>query len=451
MEQILAVLEGQLRRFRRNSAALAAEHPLLARQLGPAEAVPDAHVDRIVQGVASLHARTALALERAGWQRDEHLLELLHPQQLRPFPACRIGPAPNAPPVALKCVRFCGPELELDFEWEAAPDVRSVDIYLEGDASFCAALRSALLRSSFLPCGLDPAEALLPRPPGGHAGLALLREFFVAPERFNFVRLDLRPYAGVERWTLRVPLPDIAASRLLRDVGADHLRVGWGVRARLAPAAAAPILLDGRQAEYLLSVPPELEIFSIDRVQVNGREHPWVARRAAGAVPGHEWRIAFNGGAPVDAVASVDVSCCHRADVLARPAGGAGCRWQLNSLLALDMLPLNAPGLRELMATQAINRSPASQAMIAAVKSLTAHPALLKPERAAPVPGTELHLQVDASPFAGCGLLLFAQVMDCFFGECAHLNTFTRLVLVSAGSGEELIRCRARNAGTVLE
>jgi type VI secretion system protein ImpG len=103
------------------------------------------------------------------------------------------------------------------------------------------------------------------------------------------------------------------------------------------------------------------------------------------------------------------------------------------------------------MATQAIDNSPAKQALIGAVRALDAKSAMLRPGRAAPLLGTEIRLQVDETAFAGSGLLLFAQVMDRFFGECAHMNSFTRLVLASANSGEELMRCKARNAGTLLE
>jgi type VI protein secretion system component VasA len=172
-----------------------------------------------------------------------------------------------------------------------------------------------------------------------------------------------------------------------------------------------------------------------------------------GAPAGHEWRIAFPGdqALPVGAVASIDVTCCERGKVLARPARGTACRWQLNSLLALGHMPLDASALREVMATQAIDSSPARLAIIAAVRKLDAHQALLRPGRAAPLAGTEIRLRIDEAPFAGSGLLLFGQVMDRFFGECAHMNTFTRLVLVSADTGQELMRCKARNGSTLLE
>jgi type VI protein secretion system component VasA len=308
----------------------------------------------------------------------------------------------------------------------------------------------------FAATGLEPEQGLLPRRPGAHAGLALLREYFIFPARFNVLRLDLSQSSGAGRWALRLPVAAAPASegRLLESLHAGHLRAGWTASARLQRIAAAPVTMDGRQSEYLLSVAPDLEIFSIDSVHAGGAEDlGWIARRVDAAPAGHEWRIAFHGQciAPCNAVVSIDVTCCRRDKVLARAVRGAGCRWQLNSLLALEQLPLDAAALRELMATQAIANSQASQAIIAAVHGLDVQQALLRAGRAAPLPGMEVRLQVDEGAFAGCGLPLFGEVMDRFFGECAHINTFTRLVLVSAAHGGELMRCKARNAGAQLE
>ncbi|WP_156397882.1 MULTISPECIES: type VI secretion system baseplate subunit TssF [unclassified Duganella] len=473
MEKILPALEQQLRRFRANAAGMAERHPGLARQLGAGDWPPDAHVDRLVQGVATLHARTALALQRARCQQDEHLLELHFAEQLRPFPECRVGPEAHA---AILTAQYCpGTPASIEFAVDTgARRANTVDIFIDGDAAFSAALRSAMLdeaggtraaafcadgegewrslgRWPLAPTGLDPAQALLPRAPGAHAGLALLREYFNFPSRFNVLRLDLSPFAGARRGQLKLP---VRAASLLQTLQASHLRAGWAARPCLQRIAAAPVRIDGRQSEYVVSISPEVEIFSIDRVHVGGAEDlGWSARRVEGAPAGHEWRIAFHGAHawPAGTVASIDVTCCERGKVLARPARGAGCRWQLNSLLALDHLPLDAVALRELMATQAIDNSPASRTIINAVRKLHARTVLLRPGRATALAGTEIRLQVDAAAFAGCGLLLFGQVMDRFFGECAHMNTFTRLVLASADTGEELMRCKARNAGTLLE
>jgi len=434
-----------------------------------------------------LHARTELALQRARWRQDEGLLESQFPEQLRLFPACRLAAAPDAAAaggagLAIIGARYCaGRDAAIELDIEAGPlrAPTAANICIDGDAAFNAALRSALLGAGTLagrptirrirggdaqelpswpcaPTGLDPDEALLPRPPGAHAGLALLREYFTFPARFNVLRLELPAPVDPGCYTLRLPAPgpQAPAARLLETLRADHVRGGWRAQAALRQIAASPVLLDGSQSEYLLSVPPQLEIFSIDRVRVDGAVcGEWTARRVDGAPPGHECRIAFHGatGRRHGAVGSIEVTCCERAAVLGRPSRGAACRWRLNSLLALEQLPRDAASLRELMATQAINNSAAAQAIVGAVLVLDARPALLPVGRAAPLLGTELRLGIDEAAFAGCGLLLFAQVMDRFFAECAHINTFTRLVLASANTGEELIRCKARNASLVLE
>ena len=92
MEQILPMLERRLRHFRRDGLALAARHPRLAGQLGAGGGAADAHVDRLVQGVACLHARTGLALQRAAWQTDEHLSRLAGSGQGLAPPRWRLWP-----------------------------------------------------------------------------------------------------------------------------------------------------------------------------------------------------------------------------------------------------------------------------------------------------------------------------------------------------------------------
>lgn len=471
MEQILPVLEGELRRFRRHSAWLAGRHPALAREL-VIPAAPDAHVDRLVQGVALLNARTALALQRARWQEDEHLLDSHFPGHLRPFPECRIGPGGGAARVAVLAARYCpghAAMVELELELDPASGASCADVFIDGDTAFSAALRDVLLggiagagdcpsrRRPFEPAGLDPSEALLPREPGADPGLALLREYFTFPARFNIVRLDLAQFPASGRWTIRLPAPGAAPeARLLAALRADHLRPGWTARAKLHRTAAAPVVQDGRHHEYLIATPPDEEIFSIDRVRINGQESKsgWIARRALNAAPGNEWRIAFHGAGAWRAfgsVVSIDVTCCERSKVLARAPRGPGCRWQLNSLLALDKMPRDANALREIMATQAIGNSATAHAIIDSVLGLEVRPVTIRIGRAAPCIGSEIMLQVDESAFAGSGLLLFAQVMDRFFGECTQINTFTRLVLASAKTGEELIRCKARSSSTLLE
>jgi len=50
----------------------------------------------------------------------------------------------------------------------------------------------------------------------------------------------------------------------------------------------------------------------------------------------------------------------------------------------------------------------------------------------------------------GTGVAAFANVMDRFFGLYVHANSFTRLVIVSARNGEELVRCDPRSGESTL-
>ena len=59
-------------------------------------------------------------------------------------------------------------------------------------------------------------------------------------------------------------------------------------------------------------------------------------------------------------------------------------------------------------------------------------------------------MTVDEEAFAGCSLAVFGQVVSRFFGLSVHLNSFTRLVLVSSQGDKELLRCEARNGDLSL-
>ena len=66
------------------------------------------------------------------------------------------------------------------------------------------------------------------------------------------------------------------------------------------------------------------------------------------------------------------------------------------------------------------------------------------------VRGIEIRLTIEENDFVGSGIAGFAQVLDRFFGLYVHANSFTRLVLLSARNGEELVRCDARSGESTL-
>jgi type VI secretion system protein ImpG len=48
------------------------------------------------------------------------------------------------------------------------------------------------------------------------------------------------------------------------------------------------------------------------------------------------------------------------------------------------------------------------------------------------------------------GIYAFAQILDQLFALHVHLNSFTRLVVLSHMSGKELLRCPPRNGELTL-
>ena len=68
----------------------------------------------------------------------------------------------------------------------------------------------------------------------------------------------------------------------------------------------------------------------------------------------------------------------------------------------------------------------------------------------APIPGLELRLSIDETACVGTGLHVFAQLLDRFLALYGQINVFTRLILVSATTAEELLRCPPRSGKSLL-
>ena len=135
---------------------------------------------------------------------------------------------------------------------------------------------------------------------------------------------------------------------------------------------------------------------------------------------------------------------------------GRGALWRLISHLSLNHLSLSAGGveaLRELLRLYDLPRSATNRRQIEGVIGIDFKPAhACLPGNPFPtfVRGTEVHLSVDESNFAGSGLRLFAQVMDHFFGLYVHANSFTQLKILSSRTREELISCPRRSGDSPL-
>ncbi|MEH6436779.1 type VI secretion system baseplate subunit TssF [Massilia sp. DD77] len=140
-----------------------------------------------------------------------------------------------------------------------------------------------------------------------------------------------------------------------------------------------------------------------------------------------------------------------------RFASRGGTHWRLVTQLALNHRSLaDLDAFREALALYDLPRTAATQRQIAGVLGVRAIPStawLRNRYGASLVHGTEITLTVDEEAFAGSSLAVFAQVASRFFGLSVHVNSFTRLVLVSSQSGQgdkELLRCEARNGDLSL-
>ncbi len=135
---------------------------------------------------------------------------------------------------------------------------------------------------------------------------------------------------------------------------------------------------------------------------------------------------------------------------------GRGAQWRLVSHLALNHLSLSQdglPALKEMLRLYDIVRSSSSGRQIDGMVSLEHRPASAwLPGRhfASVVRGIEIRLGIEDAAFVGHGIAAFASVLDHFFGLYVHANSFTQLTVLSAASGEELIRCEPRSGESIL-
>lgn len=139
-----------------------------------------------------------------------------------------------------------------------------------------------------------------------------------------------------------------------------------------------------------------------------------------------------------------------------RLAAGPNSHWGLVTHLALNHHTLTTEGLPALIAMLRLY-APAdaavAQRQIGGIVGLAHQPASawLRDRRgAAYVNGVEVQVALDEAAFVGTSIHAFAQMLDRFFGEYVHLNSFTQLVVVTHPSGKELLRCPPRNGALTL-
>ncbi|NNG24985.1 type VI secretion system baseplate subunit TssF [Telluria aromaticivorans] len=347
MEQLLPYYEGELGYLRRNLREFAERYPRIAgRLLISGEVCEDPHTERMIESFALLNARIARRLDDDYPEFTEALFEVLYPHYLRPFPSCSIArmdfggaakqggasliargtqlntrPVRGAActfrtvypvvvaPVALTRARFSAiidaPEavrlpgaasssisLTLACTAEqgalAQLELPSLRIFIDGEPSFCAALRDALFMrtvSAYVeagdsgrwtslpavpvhPAGFGEDEAMIDFPARSHAAYRLLTEYFCFPEKFNFFDIDLAALAaaappGTRTLTLHLALSglrsDSNTARMLGTLSTNNVQLGCTpvinvFRQRGEPirvthtSASYPVLADARRA-----------------------------------------------------------------------------------------------------------------------------------------------------------------------------------------------------------
>ncbi|WP_312514673.1 type VI secretion system baseplate subunit TssF [Massilia sp.] len=351
MEQLLPYYESELAWLRRSLRDFAERYPRIAgRLMISGEVCEDPHTERMIESFAFLNARIAKRLDDDYPEFTEALFEVLYPHYLRPFPSCSIAqldvgaaarrqtgasvmargtrlttrpvrgvactfrtvypvtvaplevraalfaPIINAPDAvrlpgnATSCISVTL-ACSADQGGIAALGVPALRLFLDGEPSFCAALRDALLvravgayveahgaaargRWTALPAipvrsaGFGEDEALIDFPARSHTAYRLLTEYFCFPEKFNFIDLDLAAIAaaappGARTVTLHLALGGIRSdsnlARMLGTLSTNNLLTGCtpvinlfrqrGEPIRLTHATASyPVLADARRA-----------------------------------------------------------------------------------------------------------------------------------------------------------------------------------------------------------
>jgi type VI secretion system protein ImpG len=352
MDELFAQYERELVTMRQLCREYAERYPKVAAklQLG-GEACDDPHVERLIQSVALLCARVSKRLDDSYPQFTEALLNLLYPHYLRPFPSCAVvrflptagGSTGNIPrgtllesapirgvhckfqtaydvapsPVAIASVRFDavirppsstwlpqGVSAAISIEFTSPVPVSApaaLRIYLDGDASFCSALRDALFMrtasayvqtdadGTWIPLAAIPIaevgfaddNALIPFDARSHRAYRILAEYFAFPEKFNFLDIDLvalcaRLPSDCSRFTLHLALADVPPgsdqARMLAGLSAQNLLPGCTPVVNLFRQPGVPIEYNQRTAEYAVLAHPAhaaaYEVHSVDRVHM---------------------------------------------------------------------------------------------------------------------------------------------------------------------------------------
>ncbi|XLZ72908.1 type VI secretion system baseplate subunit TssF [Massilia sp. SR12] len=424
MEDLLPYFERELVYLRELGREFCERYPSIGGKLQLDEdTCPDPHIEQLIQSTALLSARIAMKLDDSYPEFTEAFLETLFPHFLRPFPSCSIvraayPPARSAdaapllviprgtemdsamvrgvrcrfktayditltsakltdarfdalarPPAGMTLPHTAASTLSIRIEGSLPVQMNALRIFVDGEPSFCAALRDALFMRTvgayieveagrWIPLkgiplkrvGFSEDEALIPFDARSHVAYRILSEYFVYPEKFGFFDIDLAPLRAhlnqnVHSLTLHLAIggmrPDSHLARLLGTLSENNLLLGCSPAVNLFQRPCQPVAVTHRTADYVLSAdathPEAYEVYTVDSVtmvrrrerqetvttfrplysqcygeDVAGKGHYWMLRHdetLAEVSPGQEKRITLiDGDFNPEAVQSASLS-----------------------------------------------------------------------------------------------------------------------------------------------
>lgn len=157
----------------------------------------------------------------------------------------------------------------------------------------------------------------------------------------------------------------------------------------------------------------------------------------------------------VTAGGSFPIRMLRRPTMSYRQASRADSQWGLIAHLAPNHRTLTREGLPALAAALRLYAQPdnaIAQRQIDGITGLSHRAAsawLRQDGESAYLRGVEVTVTLDEEAFAG-GVHVFAQVLDHLFSLSVHVNSYTRLVIVSQASGKPLLKCPPRIGALAL-
>lgn len=361
MDDLLPYYEQELGFLRRYSKEFADKYPKVAgRLMMSGEVSEDPHIERMIQSFALLSARVSKRLDDDYPQFTESLFEVLYPHYLKPFPSCSIAKldsglsstqltGTNVIPrgTAFKSKMIKGVACKFKSVYDVAispvalssatfdvvanaPDavvlpaktssvlhitlnvnsqqttlkklnLDQLRVFIDGEFSFCAALRDALFMRSlkayvefgdngrwlpletvpFKEVGYSEEDALIDYDSRSHPAYRLLTEYFAYPEKFNFFDLDLSEInKNLAKTDKKITLhfamsgmrSDSNVSRMLSTLSANNMLLGCTPVINLFKQHGEPIRVTHTKNRYPVLADARqafaYEIHSIDAVKL---------------------------------------------------------------------------------------------------------------------------------------------------------------------------------------